>query len=129
VGAVVRCLLPDLPIVEMVVDGILTAEEGAQSMGEGMRLSAENGVWATLADFTHMRRTASGGDIVALADAAANAGLPPEWCEAIILPIEPNAAVWAQLWEAAAVNRGLKVKSFHDREDAIAWLLAQDALA
>lgn len=126
-AAVVRCLLPDLPIVEMVVEGLLTADEGAQAMGEGMRLSAENGVWSTLADFTHMRRTAVGSDIVALADAAAHAGLPPEWREAVVLPVEPNAAVWAQLWETAAVNRGLPVKSFHDREAAIAWLMDPDA--
>ena len=122
-GAEVRCLLPEYPVVEMVVDGLLTAEEGAQAMGAGMALSAQHGVWNTLADFTHMRRTAPGSDIVALADAAASAGLPPEWQEALVLPIEPNAAVWARLWEAAAVNRGLRVKCFHDRDSALAWLV------
>jgi hypothetical protein len=126
-GAEVRCLLPEYPVVEMVVDGLLSADEGAAAMAAGMQLSAENGAWSTLADFTHMRRTAPGSDIVALADAAANAGLPPAWQEALVLPIEPNAAVWARLWEAAAVNRGLRVRCFHDRESALAWLVNGDA--
>lgn len=125
-GAEVRCLLPEYPVVEMVVDGLLTAEDGAQAMGAGMALSAEHDVWSILADFTHMRRTASGSDIVALADAAASAGLPPQWQEAVVLPIEPNAAVWARLWEAAAVNRGMRVKCFHDRGSDLAWLVYGD---
>lgn len=125
-AAEVRCLLPEYPVVEMVVDGMLTAEEGAQSMAAGMALSAEHDAWSILADFTHMRRTAPGSDIVALADAAAGAGLPPQWQEAVVLPIEPNAAVWAHLWEAAAVNRGLRVRCFHDRESALAWLVDGD---
>jgi len=36
--------------------------------------------------------------------------------------------VWVQLWETAAVNRGLRVKSFRDRDAAVAWLLEGDAL-
>jgi len=127
VGSIVRSLLPEYPVVEMVVDGLLTAEEGGEAMAAGMALSAEHGTWRTLADFTHMRRTAPGSDIVALAEAAANAGLPPEWQEAVVLPVEPNAAVWARLWEAAAVNRGLRVKCFHDRESALDWLVNGDS--
>lgn len=123
-GAVVRCLLPDLPIIEMVVDGLLTADEGAEAMKTGLALSQEHDAWATLADFTHMRQTAPGGDIVALAEVLAHLEVTDRWQEAVILPIDPTTAVWVQLWETAAVNRGLRVKSFHDREAAVAWLTA-----
>ena len=127
-GAVVRCLLPELPVVEMVVDGLLTADEGAEAMKTGLELSLQHDVWATLADFTHMRQTAPAGDIVALADELAQMGVADRWQEAVLLPIEPTTAVWVQLWETAAVNRGLRVKSFHDRDVALAWLLATDAV-
>jgi hypothetical protein len=125
-GAVVRCLLPEMPIVEMVVDGLLTAEDGATAMTTGLALSQEHDVWSTLADFTHMRQTAPGGDIVALADVLAHLGVQDRWQEAVVLPVDPVTAVWVQLWETAAVNRGLRVKAFRDREAAIAWLLERD---
>ena len=88
----------------------------------------QHDVWTTLADFTHMRQTAPAGDIVALADVLAQLGVAERWQEAVILPVEPTTAVWVQLWETAAVNRGLRVKSFHDRDAAVAWLLAGDAV-
>lgn len=125
-GAVVRCLLPEMPIIEMVVDGILTADEGAEAMKTGLALSRQHDTWATLADFTHMRQTAPAGDIVALAEVLAHLGVADRWQEAVVLPIEPTTSVWVQLWEAAAVNRGLRVKSFHDRDAAVAWLLADE---
>lgn len=123
-GAVVRCLLPEKPIIEMVVDGLLTAEEGAEAMKTGLDLSMQHDVWATLADFTHMRQTAAAGDIVALADVLAQLGVADRWLEAVILPVEPTTAVWVQLWETAAVNRGLRVRSFHDRDAALEWLVS-----
>ena len=127
-GAVVRCLLPESPIIEMVVDGLLTAEEGARAMTTGLALSREHDIWSTLADFTHMRQTAPAGDIVALADVLAHLGVQDRWQEAVILPVDPITAVWVQLWETAAVNRGLRVKSFRDRDAAITWLLEGDAV-
>ena len=60
-GAMVRCLLPESPIIEMVVDGLLTAEEGARGDDDGPGALAEHDVWSTLADFTHMRQTAPAG--------------------------------------------------------------------
>jgi hypothetical protein len=74
-----------------------------------------------------MRQTAPAGDIVALADVLAHLGVQDRWQEAVILPMDPITAVWVQLWETAAVNRGLRVKSFRDRDVAIAWLLEGDA--
>jgi hypothetical protein len=124
---VVRCLLPESPIVEMVVDGLLTAEEGAEAMTKGLALSREHDAWSTLANFRHMRQTAPAGDIVALADVLAHLGVQDRWQEAVILPMDPITAVWVQLWETAALNRGLRVKSFRDRDVAIAWLLEGDA--
>ena len=126
-GSTVTCLLPDLPIVEMVVDGVLTADDGAEAMQTGLDLSMTHDIWATLADFTHMRQTAPAGDIVALAEVLANLGVEDRWREAVILPSDPTSAVWVHLWETAAVNRGLAVRAFHDRDEAVTWLLAPDA--
>jgi hypothetical protein len=111
-------------VIEMVVDGLLTGDEGAEAMTTGLELSQLHGVWNTLADFTHMRQTAPASDIVALAATLARMGVEDVWQEAVILPSDPTTAVWVQLWEAAAVNRGLRVKSFRDRDAALEWLVS-----
>lgn len=125
-AAQVRCLLPEQPVVEMIATGLLSKQEGERAMGAGIALSIEHDVWNTLADFTHMRQTAAAGEIVELADALARLGVADRWREAVVLPEDPNSAVWVRLWEAAAVNRGMLVRSFHTRAQALEWLLSDD---
>lgn len=117
-------LMPDAPIVEMVTSGYFGAEEGAEAMAQGMSLSIENDVWNVLADFTAMTHTALPADIIALADALQELGVSDRFREAVVRPTDVVAAVWVDLWEKAAMNRGIAVRSFRDRESAIAWLLA-----
>jgi hypothetical protein len=121
-GAVVR-LMPGLPIVEMVTSGYFSAEEGGEVMGKGISLSIENDIWNVLADFTAMTHTALPADIIALADALKELGVADRFREAVVRPTDVVAAVWVDLWEKAAMNRGIAVKSFRDRESAIGWLL------
>ena len=44
--------------------------------------------------------------------------------QAVLRPRDLDAAMAVDLWEAAANNRGLAVKVFRDRDQALAWLLA-----
>lgn len=121
-GVVVH-LMPDAPIVEMVTSGYFSAEEGADAMGQGMTLSIEHDVWNVLADFTAMTHTALPADIIGLAEALKELGVSERFREAVVRPSDVTAAVWVDLWEKAAMNRGIAVRSFRDRESAIAWLL------
>lgn len=125
-GVVVR-LLPDVPIVEMVTSGYFSAEEGAEAMAEGITLSIESDVWNVLADFTAMTHTALPADIIALAEALRELGVADRFREAVVRPTDVVAAVWVDLWEKAAANRGIAVRSFRDREAAVSWLLGTSA--
>lgn len=121
-GVVVQ-LRSDAPIVEMVTSGYFSAEEGSEAMAQGMTLSIEHDVWNVLADFTAMTHTALPADIIALADALKELGVADRFREAVVRPTDVVAAVWVDLWEKAAMNRGIAVKSFRDRESATGWLL------
>ena len=51
-------------------------------------------------------------------------GLPDGWKQALLQPLDASLIMQTRHWEALANNRGLSVKVFRDRTDAIAWLMA-----
>lgn len=69
----------------------------------------------------------SGHSLVDLYDAAVSAAADPEALplrEAVLIPKSEAAADLVSFWETAATNRGLQVRTFTDRAEALAWLTA-----
>lgn len=46
------------------------------------------------------------------------------YLEAIVRPKDPDLGKMTEFWETTTANRGLKVRSFDDRSQALAWLNA-----
>jgi hypothetical protein len=49
--------------------------------------------------------------------------IPEQVKDAIILPRSPQAADNIRFFETVAINRGLNIRLFKNREDALEWLL------
>jgi len=120
----VRSLGPEFPVVEVVVEGSMTDPNTMELVTSGMRLQHTEGTALALIDATELTQRASPALVIQVADHLRDAGVPDGWKQAVLRPHDLDAAMAVDLWEAAANNRGLHVKVFRDREQALAWLLA-----
>jgi hypothetical protein len=118
----VKCLLPDHPIVEMTSYGHFSVENAWAAVDAGAVLCREHDVWNALSDMSGVTHTPPPSEVVHFADALSKRGLPRRYRQAVVRPTDTIAATWIDLYATAAVNRGLEVKVFRDREEAIAWL-------
>jgi hypothetical protein len=122
-------LLPEHRVIEQVAVGplndpaVLNLILGVQDMQKALDIGL------TLLDCRDLTQEAGTSDVIALVDLVASRGLEPHWRQAILRPHDPFAGVTVDLWEAAANNRGVKVKSFRDRDAALAWLFAVEDAA
>ena len=123
-AGVVRSLGPDVPVIEVVVEGSMTDPDTMELVTSGMREQQEKGFVLGLVDATHLTQKASPSLVIQVADHLRDAGVPDGWRQAVLRPHDLDAAMAVDLWEAAANNRGLTVKVFRDRDQALAWLLA-----
>jgi hypothetical protein len=75
-----------------------------------------------LVDAREVEAGGSAFDVLAIAEFLSS--LPPGVIEreAVVLPREPGAAAQMEFFETAARNRGLNVRVFRAREDALNWL-------
>jgi hypothetical protein len=82
----------------------------------------EQEVWSVLADCSQVVRTPTITDLKDLVDALSDLGVQDVFREAVVRPIDVMAATSIAYWETAGVNRGLAIRTFRTREDALAWL-------
>lgn len=120
----VRSLGPEFPVVEVVVEGSMTDPHTMELVTSGMRQQHAEGYVLGLVDATLLTQKASPALVIEVADHLRDSGVPAGWKQAVLRPHDLDAAMAVDLWEAAANNRGLRVKVFRDREQALAWLLA-----
>lgn len=116
--------LDDLGVVEMIVAGEVSPQEIDAGVTQAGALGAEYLSNWYLID---ARESAAGGsafDVLALAEFLAS--IPPGVIEreAVLLPDEAAAAEEFEFFETAARNRGMDVRVFHERDEALAWLTA-----
>ena len=123
-AGVVRSLGPDVPVIEVVVEGSMTDPDTMELVTSGMRMQHEQGYLLGLVDATRLTQKATPALVIQVADHLRDAGVPDGWRQAVLRPRDLDAAMAVDLWEAAANNRGLAVKVFRDRDQALAWLLA-----
>jgi hypothetical protein len=121
-GATVRSLLPEFPIVEARYSGHVSKQDVDDSFGACAALAIEQKQWNVLGDCTDLVWTPTVTDLFELVRFLTDIGVSERFREALVRPTDPIAAASVGFWETAGVNRGLNIRTFPDRESAIAWL-------
>jgi hypothetical protein len=109
-------------VVEMVLTGTTAPEELDAAMTRAGTLGAEMLTNRYLVDCREVASAGTAFDILAVAELLAS--VPPGVIEreAVLLPRDAAAARDFEFFETACRNRGLDVRVFHDRDEALAWL-------
>ena len=109
-------------VVQSVFVGELSPAELMAALAATIEASRNNESRRVLADCSALT---NGHSLVDLYDAAVAAAADPNTLplrEAVLVPTSAEAADLVSFWETAATNRGLQVRAFTDRADALAWL-------
>lgn len=113
-----------LRIAETHYIGVLTMAEIVERTLELVELKQARGWRRFLSDCRGF--TSIDGSLVELRDLAerlSDIATHGRSCEAMILPNLPEAAEIVRVWEMLCRNRGLIVRSFENRDQAVEWLL------
>ena len=110
--------------IETTYTGHVNPAELQASFEAMVALVREAGHGRILADTTLMEGGHSVIDLYFLADAILATGLGPKIREAMLMPSLPDTAEKVRFWETTCANRGLNVRIFTDRGEALAWLHA-----
>ncbi|MFN7913851.1 MAG: hypothetical protein U0Q55_00830 [Vicinamibacterales bacterium] len=111
-------------VVTTVYAGLLPPAVLRQAVAATLQACVEHSCVKLLADCSGLE---GGHTVMDLYDAATELGATPGSSllkEAVLVPLMPDAADTVAFWETAAVNRGIQVKLFTNRDDALVWLLA-----
>jgi hypothetical protein len=116
--------LEDVGAVEMGFAGAISLEEVDAAMTRAGALGAEHLSNWYLVDARGIAAGGSAFDVLALAEFLSS--IPPGVIEreAVLLPHEAAAKEEMEFFETACRNRGLDVRVFHERDEALAWLTA-----
>lgn len=115
----------DLPVIESFYSGLITAADLALSEQQTTALLVQHDRRRLLADCTALEGVDSALDMHALAEMLNAKPIAHEMREAMILPTRPEVVEMVVFWETLCRNRGLMVRSFPDRAQALAWLLGK----
>jgi hypothetical protein len=121
----VRSLLPDLPLVELVVSGTVTLADSDEMRAAVKSVLIDEGLERVLYDASELTHPPSSTSIITVAASMATTHLPSGFRNAHVRPGDLTAAMWTDHWVAAANNRGICSAVFHTRAEAIDWLLAE----
>lgn len=114
--------LADLGIVEGRYSGRIDAE-GLREAFEGMiALGRKHGAHRFLSDCAALHGGHTLFDLYELVDRLVEIRPGRRMREALLLPVVEPAVRNVQFWETACRNRGLDVRCFQRRADALAWL-------
>lgn len=121
-GHQVANLLPDHPVIEVRYFGHVTAADLTEAFTECVVRAMELDTWHLLADCTELAWAPTITDLKDLVDALSALGVTERFREAVVRPTDITAAVSVGFWETAGVNRGLAIKAFRTRTEALDWL-------
>jgi hypothetical protein len=121
-GHQVANLLPDHPVVEVRYFGHVTAADLTEAFTECVVKAMELDTWLLLADCTDLAWAPTITDLKDLVDALSALGMTERFREAVVRPTDITAAVSVGFWETAGVNRGLAIRTFRTRTEALGWL-------
>lgn len=112
----------DLPIVETVYAGTMTGADVGAAAVETLRVATSLGRNRLFADCSALEGGHSIFDLYELSGLDALRQL--QLREAILQPELSSSLEKVRFWETACLNRGVQVRIFADRDEAIRWLLA-----
>jgi hypothetical protein len=102
--------------------GRITATELGAAARHVVQQARSHGMCLLLSDCTDLLDGHTVIDLYDVADWLAADRTGPRFTEAIVMPISPLAAAKVRFWELACHNRGLSVRLFGRRAEALAWL-------
>jgi hypothetical protein len=108
--------------IEVVYAGDVTAEVLAGTAGEALTLARENDEWHVLTDCRGMSSDPSIFSLYDLAALLSQLGVAGRYREALVTPESSALDEGFEFYENTMVNRGLQVRCFRSRDDAIGWL-------
>lgn len=106
----------------MVTYGHFSVEDAWAAVDAGAALCLEHDVWNALSEMSGVTHTPPPSEVVRFADELSQRNLPDRYRQAVVRPTDTIAATWIDLYATAALNRGLTVRVFRDRAEAIEWL-------
>lgn len=112
---------PELPIVETTYAGILTGHDLAMAASETLQIAASLGRNRLFADCSTLEGGHSIFDLFSISDQTNLGALGLR--EAILQPSLASTLETIRFWETACMNRGIQVRIFADRDEAMRWLL------
>ncbi len=112
----------DLGLLETVYSGVVTPPELDAAVRANLAAAREHGTYRFLADCIGLEGGHSLGDLYAVVALLEKSGAPREMREAILAPRFSGMALEARAYETMCLNRGIRVRLFGDRTEALAWL-------
>ena len=111
---------PDLPIIETVYAGSLNGKNVAEAAAETLNVAMSLGRNRLFADCSTMEGGHSIFDLYFISEQVSLGSLNLR--EAILQPALAASREKVEFWETACMNRGMLVRIFSDRDEAIRWL-------
>jgi hypothetical protein len=121
-AASTRSLLPEHPVIEVVIYGTFSNSDAETARDEAWALSDALGIHNVLLEMSGTTQTPSAAEIVIFAQGMTSFGDPARLRNAVVRPSDLIPATWTGLYVTALVNRGLAAAEFRSRADAIDWL-------
>jgi hypothetical protein len=116
--------LKDFDVVETIYSGTVTAADVDRGVAETGVVAAANLCNRFLVDCRDQEPGGSALDIFALAEYLCSLPVGTIEREAILPPQSAAGAQELEFFETACRNRGLEVRLFADRDEALEWLKA-----
>lgn len=117
-------VMSDYPVIETRYAGELDPSTLELAVRATLQLAERSRIQRFLADCTELL---GGHSILTLFDIANTLSQNPgvtTMREAVLLPKAASAADDVRFWETVCLNRGVHVRIFNDRTDALRWLNA-----
>ena len=114
-------VLDDDGIVEIVHTGRMTIVEATESRTEAAAIMFDRDLTLILADVSQTDHDENTGDLLEFNSSHYDV-FPAGSRLAVVIPADPSKAESARFAETVAVNRGILMRIFLDREEALEWL-------
>ena len=115
--------LADIQTVSITYEGVVGLADGEAAIAATGELVAEHGSRRFLADLSSIEVRASLFDVMAFVERLSSLGVQSIEKEAVVLPHDKETPDQVAFFETASRNRGLNVRLFRERAEALAWLV------
>ena len=108
--------------LEVRYSGAVVPDDLTSVAAEAFALAQENGTFHVLTDCSDMTSNPSIFTLYDLASTVEHLGLARVYREAVVVSQDRAHDAGFEFYENTMVNRGLSVRRFRHRDDALAWL-------